>query len=81
MLGEHPSVVAAAVFGLPHPRLGERVVAVVQREGDVSAEALIAHVRAGLARYKTPEDLRFVEEMPRNAMGKIVKGDLEALFS
>jgi acyl-CoA synthetase (AMP-forming)/AMP-acid ligase II len=81
VLGEHPSVVAAAVFGLPHPRLGERVVAVVQREGDVSAEALIAHVRAGLARYKTPEDLRFVEEMPRNAMGKIVKRDLEALFS
>ena len=47
----------------------------------MSAEALIAHVRAGLARYKTPEDLRFVEEMPRNAMGKIVKRDLEALFS
>lgn len=81
VLGEHPSVTAVAVFGLPDARLGERVVAVVQPAGEVTAEELIAHVRSELARYKTPEELRFVEVMPRNAMGKIVKRELEPLFA
>ncbi len=80
VLGEHPFVAHAAVFGLPDERLGERVVAVVQRAAEVSADELISHVRAELARYKTPEDIRFVDEMPRNAMSKVVKRDLEPLF-
>ncbi len=82
VLGEHPSVAAAAVFGLPDPRLGERVVAVVQLEpGAVADEAaLVAHVRSELARYKTPDAIRFVDEMPRNAMNKIVKRTLHPLF-
>jgi acyl-CoA synthetase (AMP-forming)/AMP-acid ligase II len=83
VLGEHPAVAAAAVFGLPDERLGERVVAVVQLAsgGEASAEDLTAHVRENLARYKTPEQIRFVDEMPRNAMNKILKRSLEALFS
>jgi acyl-CoA synthetase (AMP-forming)/AMP-acid ligase II len=80
VLGEHPSVVAAAVFGLPDERLGERVVAVLQLGDPATTEELLAHVRSELARYKTPAEIRFVDEMPRNAMGKIVKRELEALF-
>jgi len=81
VLGEHESVLVAAVFGLPDERLGERVVAVVQLAGQATTEDLLTHVRSELARYKTPAEIRFVDEMPRNAMGKIVKRELEALFS
>ena len=78
----HAEVEAVAVLGIPDPRLGQRVVAVVQRRpGSVIDEsALKAHTATALARYKVPEILRFVDEMPRNAMNKIVKPRLEALF-
>jgi long-chain acyl-CoA synthetase len=83
VLGEHPAVGAVAVFGLPDERLGERVVAVVQLEAGATATAedLAGHVRDQLARYKTPEQIRFVDEMPRNAMNKIVKRELHGLFA
>ena len=81
VLGEHGAVVAAAVFGLPDERLGERVVAVVQLDREVTPEELLAHVGRQLARYKTPEEIRFVAEMPRNAMGKVVKRELKELFA
>jgi acyl-CoA synthetase (AMP-forming)/AMP-acid ligase II len=82
VLGEHPAVSAVAVFGLPDERLGERVVAVVQLEEGANAggEELLGHVRGQLARYKTPEKIRIVETMPRNAMNKIVKRELHPLF-
>jgi len=83
VLGAHPAVEAVAVFGLPDERLGERVVAVVQRSlGAAADEAeLIGHVRSELARYKTPEQICFVDDMPRNAMNKIVKRNLHPLFA
>jgi acyl-CoA synthetase (AMP-forming)/AMP-acid ligase II len=82
VLGLHPQVEAAAVFGVPDARLGERVVAVVQpRAGTAPDErALKEHVGGQLARYKVPEAVRFVDEMPRNAMNKIVKSRLRSLF-
>ena len=82
VLTAHPAVASAAVFGLPDERLGERVVAVVSlvRGGHVAPEVLIAHCRGELARYKTPEEIRIVDTMPRNAMNKIVKARLHALF-
>jgi len=83
VLGTHPDVEACAVLGLPDARLGERVAAVVQLRAAASFDeaAVKAHVRAELARYKVPELVRFVDEMPRNAMNKIVKPRLKALFS
>ena len=82
VLGLHPEVEAAAVFGLPDPRLGERVVAVVQPRAGASPDegTLKQHVGGQLARYKVPEAVRFVDEMPRNAMNKIVKARLRPLF-
>jgi acyl-CoA synthetase (AMP-forming)/AMP-acid ligase II len=82
VLGLHPEVEAAAVFGVPDPRLGERVVAVVQlRAGAAPDErALQEHAAKQLARYKIPERVRFVDQMPRNAMNKIVKPRLRSLF-
>ena len=78
-----PRVRACAVVGRPDPRLGERVVAFVELAPGVvvAAEELRARCAAELARYKVPEDFRFVDAMPRTPMGKIRKPDLRALFN
>ena len=72
------AVAACAVAGLPHPYWGESVTAfVVLREGrTVEAETLIAMCRDRLSRYKAPKEVRFVADLPRNAMGKILRGRL-----
>ena len=72
---EHPQVVEAAVVGVPHPVLGEDVAAyVVPRPGDpLSCEDLQAFLRERLADYKVPRAVTFVDELPRNATGKVVK--------
>ena len=75
VLHEEPRVAGCAVVGVPDERLGERVVAAVVVEGDQSltAEDLRNHCARSLARYKVPERFLFVAELPRNAMGKVVK--------
>ena len=83
-LYEHPAVHEAAVFGLPHPRLGEEVAAaVLPREGmQVSAEELQAHVRRRLASFKVPSRIEIVAEpLPRNAAGKFLKRELRDSYS
>ena len=71
-----------AVLGVPDPRLGQRVVAVVQLSDGANAsdDELRDVCAAELARYKIPVEVRFVDGLPRNAMGKIVKRDLASLF-
>ncbi len=75
---EHPAVAEAAVAGREDSELGERVVAwVVQTPGaDVEADELREHVGRLLAYYKRPRQVFFVEGLPRNAMGKVVKKEL-----
>jgi long-chain acyl-CoA synthetase len=75
VLHENPRVGACAVVGLPDERLGERVAAAVVVEGDTSltTDELREHCARSLARYKIPERFLFVDELPRNAMGKVVK--------
>ena len=78
-LYEHPAVYEAAVFGVPHERLGEEVAAVVYlRAGSaVTVEELQAHVAARLASFKVPSRISLVaEQLPRNASGKILKRQL-----
>ena len=68
----HPTVAEVAVVGLPDDDLGERIVAfVVGSEAD--ATTLIDHVASMLATHKRPREIRFVESLPRNAMGKVQK--------
>jgi long-chain acyl-CoA synthetase len=82
VVGALPGVTACAVLGLPDERLGQRVVAVVRIEPDsnLTAAEIDAHCRANLARYKIPEQIAFVDDFARNAMGKIDRTALIELF-
>jgi fatty acid CoA ligase FadD36 len=70
----HPGVVEAAVVGLPDDDLGQRIVAFVV--GDVAPEALIDYVAQQLSVHKRPREVRMVDALPRNAMGKVLKKEL-----
>ena len=81
---EHPAVYEAAVFGVPHERLGEEVAATVfVRPGEsVTVEELQAHVRERLAPFKVPSRISLVgEALPRNPAGKILKRELRDAFA
>ena len=77
-----PGVVESAVIGAPHPDFGEGVTAIVVREkGAAVDEATIAAALEGtLAKYKQPKRILFVDELPRNAMGKVQKNILRDAF-
>ena len=84
VLYEHPAVHEAAVFGIPHERLGEEVAAAVMlRAGETAtAEDLQAHVAEHLAAFKVPTTVvLWSEPLPRNASGKILKRELRDLVA
>ena len=73
-----PGVRAAAVVGLPDPARGELPVAFVEADPGFSGEALLADLREKLASFKVPKAVHIVDELPRNAMGKVEKTRLRA---
>lgn len=79
----HSGIEEAAVFGLPHPTWVEAVVAaVVPREGVRLAEHdVIAHCREHLAGFKTPKHIFFVDALPKNPSGKLLKRQLRERFA
>jgi malonyl-CoA/methylmalonyl-CoA synthetase len=79
VLDELAGVAESAVVGVPHPDFGEGVVAVVIGRGDEAA--LIAECRRQLAAYKSPKRVVFVDELPRNAMGKVQKNLLRERYA
>ena len=88
-LRSHPAVADVMVAGVPDDRLGETPCAFVVPRPDARlaegpaalAAALADHARARLARYKLPRDIRFVEALPRNATGKVMRARAEELLA
>lgn len=78
VLLEHPDVVEAGVVGVPHPHHGEAVKAFVVLRPGASAheDTLVAWCSEHLARYKCPSKILFVDELPRNISGKLVRRSL-----
>lgn len=83
LLDEHPTVKESAVIGVPHPDLGETVVAVLVLDEDqhLDTAALEASLTGVLARFKQPRAYRAVDALPRNVMGKVQKAQLRDHFS
>jgi fatty-acyl-CoA synthase len=81
LLHAHPGVLEAAAVGVPDEQFGQRLsVFVVQRNGaDLSEETVKQYVRDNLARYKVPRTVTFLDELPRNPTGKVLKRELIGL--
>lgn len=88
VIDELDQVAESAVIGLPHPDFGEGVTAVVVRqkgtnpgEDQLEEAAVINHLDGRLAKYKQPKRVFFVDELPRNTMGKVQKNELRKQFN
>ncbi len=81
MLLQHPEVAEASVFGVPDSKYGEEISAAVVRRGTVTAQDLQAYCRTRLADFKVPKQIHLVSAIPKNAMGKVQRRDLAALFT
>ncbi len=81
-IDELDGVKESAVIGLPHPDFGEGVAAVVVREpgSSIGEEDILGAVQARLAKFKQPKRVFFVDDLPRNAMGKVQKNMLRESY-
>ena len=81
VLMSHPQVEDAAVIGVADAEWGEEVRAlVVSRTGGVSEGDLVEYCQQRLAGFKRPRSIVFVDQLPRNAMGKVLKRDLREQY-
>jgi long-chain acyl-CoA synthetase len=78
VLYEHPAVREAAVVGVPHEYRGETVKAFVSlKEGQsVTEQDLVAFCKERMAAYKYPREIEFIDEVPKNASGKVLRREL-----
>jgi fatty-acyl-CoA synthase len=80
LLADHEAVVEVAVIGVEDEEFGQRLKAfvVLAAETGASEEDLKAHVKRNLASYKAPREVEFLDELPRNATGKVLKRELHS---
>lgn len=82
-LNDISGVAESAVIGVPHPDFGEAVVAVVVRKANaaLASASMIAALKSQIANFKVPKQLFVVDELPRNAMGKVQKNVLREQYN
>ena len=82
LLNRHPAVAEVTVIGLPDPKWGEAVTAVVvSKDGnDLSLEEMKAFCKGNIAGYKIPKIIKMVEKIPKNETGKVIKRELRERF-
>ena len=80
VLRSHPKVKEAAIVGVPHPDWGEMVVACVVAEKGTSEAEIMEMCRAKLAPYKRPKQIKFLDALPENQIGKVVKRELRDML-
>jgi acyl-CoA synthetase (AMP-forming)/AMP-acid ligase II len=83
VLGQHPSVTECVVFGVPDLKWGEAVTAAVEVRGsvDVTGEEIAAFVKQRLDSVKAPKTVHIVDELPRSAVGKVLRRKAKAMFT
>ncbi len=82
VLDDLPGVQESAVVGVPHPDFGEAVTAIIvpRQDSTLSESVIIAELKARIANFKVPKRVHFVDELPRNTMGKVQKNLLRERF-
>lgn len=81
VLYRHPAVLEAAVFGIPDPRWGEALHAIVVPRQDVTEEELINHCRVSIAGYKVPKQVELrTDPLPKSGAGKVLKRELRTPY-
>lgn len=83
LIDRMPEVIESAVIGVPHPDFGEALVAVVvpQPGRRIEAEEIINRLKNEIANYKVPKRVEFIDDLPRNTMGKVQKNVLRDRFA
>jgi acyl-CoA synthetase (AMP-forming)/AMP-acid ligase II len=83
VLADHPDIAEVAVVGVPDPRWGEVVLAVVASRGDhaITLEQMREHCRGRLGGFKVPKRVEIIDALPRNGSGKVLKYVLRSRFS
>ena len=81
VLFTHPSIREAAIIGVPDEKWGERLKAFIVAEGNaqIDADSVMAFCDGRISRIKTPRDIEFIDAIPRNANGKVLKTELRKL--
>ncbi len=79
----HPKIAEAAVIGVPHPKWSERPLAcVVVKPGEqMSREDVLDYLADKVAKWRLPDDVVFIDEVPKTSVGKFSKKDLRARFA
>jgi acyl-CoA synthetase (AMP-forming)/AMP-acid ligase II len=82
ILHSHPKIEEAAVIGVPNPEWGQepRAVVVVKKGENISADEIMAYCRSRLAGFKRPRSVVFIDSLPRNPMGKVLKKELRQKY-
>jgi fatty-acyl-CoA synthase len=81
LISGHPEVVEATALGVDDQEFGARLRAFVvkQKDSSIDEDAIKVYVREHLARYKVPREVIFLDELPRNPTGKILKRELRSI--